>query len=262
MYVNDAAYHSFIACIAAGYAQKNLSGYLNCTGGTYTGFVASPLKVNLAGGDAIMNSTTPTSFLLTLKDGRTLEGHVTGGLNADEGWLMVRRSSDPLVLANGMLNANDWFGDRDRRSLNGYTDLAETFAAFLQKDEYGQRFLPLHTLSADDRKAKLAAEPTRTDFSVTDPSYDLRVIDAANGEHLASDYFDRIYVDYRNVVEGDGPDGTSGNNIILERGMVHTVGGENHGAIDQWFILDLPSDYGPTDHPTQSKVWGAPDAAK
>ncbi len=139
---------------------------------------------------------------------------------------------------NGALNADNWFGDRDRRSLNGYTDLAETFGAFVTKDEFGQRYIPLHVLTDAD-KAKKAAEAE----GITDPSFDLRIIDANNAEHFASDYFDRIYVDYRNVVEGDAPDGKSGDNIVLERGMVHTIQGENHGAIDQWFVLDIPADY-------------------
>ena len=128
-------YYDFIQCIATQYAQQNLKSYSNCTSGPISGNAYSPLKVNLSGGDAKMNSTTPTAFLLTLRDGRTLEGHVKGGLNADEGWLMVKRGKAPLVFDNGALNANDWFGDRDHRSLNGYTDLAETFSAFVIKDE-------------------------------------------------------------------------------------------------------------------------------
>jgi len=196
--------------------------------------------------------------LLTLQDGRTLEGHVKGSLNADEGWLMVKRGKAPLVFDNGMLNANNWFGDRDHRSLNGYTDLAETFSAFVVADESGQRYIPLHVLT-DAEKGKRAAEALNGgETKVTDPSFDLRIVDAGNEEHFASDYFDRIYVDYRNVVEGDGPDGKSGDNLVLERGIVHTLQGENHGAIDQWFKLDLPANYNaPPDHPTQSKVWPA-----
>jgi hypothetical protein len=53
------------------------------------------------------------------------------------------------------------------------------------------------------------------------------------------------------VVEGYAPDGKGGNNLILERGMVHTLSGENQGAIDQWFVLDIPADYSTPDHPTQ-----------
>lgn len=255
--VQGTAYADFISCLATEYARANLPGYSSCTASSWGGNVYSPLKMNLSNGDAKLNSTTPTAFNLPLKDGRTLEGHVTGGLNADEGWLMVHRSADPLVLDGGVLNANDWFGDRDHRSLNGYTDLAETFASFLEKDENGQRFIPLHQLSKDEKKAKLATAVERADFTMTDPSFDLRVIDANYAEHFASDYFDRIYVDYRSVVDGDSPDGRGGNNIILERGMVHTISGENHGAVDQWFVLDLPADYHDPGHPTQSKVWPA-----
>jgi len=246
----------FVLCIATQYARQNLKGYANCTPSSVSGEAWSPLKVNLAGGDAKLNSSNPTTFLLTLQNGHILEGHGTGGLNDDEGWLMVKRSKDPFVLSNGMLNANDWFGDRDHRSLNGYTDLAETFGAFVFRDESGQRYIPLHALM-DAEKNQMAAEAEASnDIKITNPSFDLRIVDAANQEHFASDYFDRIYVDYRSVVEGDGPDGKSGDNMILERGMVHTLDGENHGAVDQWFKLDLPADYStPKGRQTQSKVW-------
>ena len=249
-------FYDFVQCIATDYAQQNLPGYAKCTPAPVTGNAISPIKVNLASADTKNNGATPTAFLLGLKDGRTLEGHVKGGLNADEGWLMVKRGKDPLVFDNGMLNANDWFGDRDHRSLNGYTDLAETFSAFVTKDEVGQRYIPLHVMT-DAEKSKKAAETQAGDeIKVTDPSFDLRIVDAGNEEHFASDYFDRIYVDYRSVVEGDGKDGKSGDNLVLERGIVHTLNGENHGAVDQWFKLDLLADYSsPADHPTESKVW-------
>ena len=255
--LRDQVFYDLVQCIATEYAQQNLPGYAKCTPSSVIGNAYSPLKVNLSGNDAKMNSTTPTAFFLTLKDGRTLEGHVKGGLNADEGWLMVKRSKDPLVFDNGMLNANDWFGDRDHRSLNGYTDLAETFSAFVVNDESGQRYIPLHVLT-DAEKSKRAAEALSSgEIKVTDPSFDLRIVDAGNDEHFASDYFDRIYVDYRNVVEGDGPDGKGGDNLVLERGIVHTLAGENHGAVDQWFKLDLPANYADLGRPTQSKVWPA-----
>jgi len=259
-YFYGPGFNSLVLCIATEFARQNLAGYSNCTPSSWTGNATSPIKISLANGDAKLNSDTATSFYLTLQEGRILEGHVKGGLNADEGWLMVRRSAAPLVYNNGGLNADDWFGDRDHRSLNGYTDLAETFADFLQKNEYGERFIPLHVMSDKEKAEKAAAAQGRTDYKVTDPSFDLRIIDANNKELFASDYFDRILVEYRNVVEGDGPDGKGGDNIILERGMVHAVQGENHGAIDQWFVLDIPADYHDPGHPTQSKVWPAPVA--
>ena len=171
---------------------------------------------------------------------------------------MVKRSKAPLVFKNGVLNANDWFGDRDRRSLNGYTDLAETFKSFVTKDEYGKSYIPLHVLTDAEKSKKTAEAQSAGEYKVTDPSFDLRVIDIDGDEHFASDHFDRIYVDYRNVVEGDGKDGKSGDNLVLERGIVHTLQGENHGAVDQWFVLDLPADYSEPDHPTQSKILPAP----
>ncbi len=251
-------YYDFVQCIATDYAQQYLPGYAKCTPSPVSGNAYSPLKVSLSGGDAKMNSSTPTTFLLTLKDGRTLEGHVKGGLNADEGWLMVKRSKAPFVFDSGMLNANDWFGDRDHRSLNGYTDLAETFGAFVTKDDSGQRYIPLHVLTDAEKSRKIAEVQASNEIKVTDPSFDLRIVDADNEEHFASDYFDRIYVDYRSVVEGDGKDGRSGDNLILERGILHTLQGENHGAVDQWFKLDLLADYSsPANQPTQSKVWPA-----
>ena len=263
LYLSNPNFYNFVQCITTTYARVNLVGYANCKPlGSVSGNAASPLKVNLGNSNAKMNSATPTAFLLTLQDGRSLEGHVKGGLNADEGWLMVRRTNAPLVFDNGALNADNWFGDRDHRSLNGYTDLAETFGAFVTKDEFGQRCLPLHVLTDAEKSAKTAEAAASNDVKITDPSFDLRIVDAGNAEHFASDYFDRIYVDYRNVVEGDAPDGKNGDNIILERGMVRTLQGENHGAIDQWFVLDIPADYSNPGHPTQSKVWPAGTAPR
>ena len=223
----------------------------------------SPLKVNLAGGNARINSTQPTLFYLTLRDNRVLEGHASGGLNPDEGWLMVHRTKGPLVYKNGALNGDNWFGDRDQRSANGFTDLAETFANFIETDKKGQRFIPLNVLSQEERqkKAKIAAQNIG---KFMDPSFDLRVLDASNKEHLASDYFSRIYVDYRKVNEPDSPDGKfkDSKNIVLERGTVRSLNGENRAIIDQWFIIDLPADLSPADHPTESKILPARKGAK
>lgn len=252
---NSDLYDAFLQCLATEYARENIPGYADCKPGLVTGDVASPLKMNLANGNAEMNSTTPTGFVLTLQDGRGLESHVKGGLNADEGWLMVHRDDDPLVLPNGLLNANDWFGDRDHRSLNGYTDLAETFKDFIAKDEFEKRYIPLHVLGKGD-KARKAQDQKPGLFS--DPSFDLRIVDASGKELFASDYFDRIYIDYRKVTESDEVDGKGGRNQILERGMVHTLQGENHGAVDQWFILDIPSNYVAGKDTKNSKVWPAP----
>lgn len=253
---SNRAYVDFLNCIATSYASANLPGYEGCTTGTYTGTVMSPLKVNLAGGDAKLNSDRSTNFYLTLQDGRILEGHVKGGLNTDEGWLMVRRSDKPLVYDNGALNADNWFGDRDHRSINGYTDLAETFKDFIVQDDRGQHYIPLHVLNEDEKNTPMEAG------KVTNPSRDLLVVDVNDNMHFASEFFDRIYTDYRNVVEGDGKDGKSGDNLILERGIVHTIQGENHGAVDQWFVLDLPADYSDPGHPTMSKVLAATDSAR
>lgn len=250
--MKDAGYTNFIRCIVTEYLHTSIDGYGECTDVRLSGYAGSPLKVNLANKDARMNSTQETSFTLTLSDGRILESTVTGGLNEDEGWLMVHRTAGGLI-KNGMLNADNWFGDRDRRSLNGYTDLAETFASFLKTDEYGQRYIPLKKLTDKQKKAKL------TPGKFTNPSLDLRILDANGKELFASDYFTRIYVDYTNAVEGDGPDGISGNNLILERAIAQTVQGEFHGTVDQWFVLEnMPADYSTPTAPTRSKVLPAP----
>jgi hypothetical protein len=210
--------------------------------------------VNLTNQDAVMNSTTSTTFVLTLKDGRILQGNVTGGLNENEGWLMVHRTTSPLIDKSGTLSADNWFGDRDQRSLNAYTDLAETFPTAIVKDEYGQRYIPLKKLTDAEKKRLLKAPAHK----ITNPSADLRILNAKGEELFASDYFDRIYVDYTPTVEGDAPDGKSGNNLILERGLVHTLTGQFHGAVDQWFVLDIPADYSTPTTPTRSKILPAP----
>lgn len=247
----------FFNCIATQYVKNNLPGYSNMTGtcAVNPSQYLSPLKVNLTEGNAAINSTQPTTFYLTLLDGRIMEGKATGGLNPNEGWLMVRRTNAPLVFNNGALNADNWFGDRDRRTVNGFTDLAETFSSFIETDENGQRFIPLNILTEDERKAK-AARAAATPGQITDPSFDLRVVDAQNIERLASDFFSRIYVDYRPVVEGDGKDGNlnDSNNVVLERGTVRTINGKQTEILDQWFIIDLPGDMSPAKGPTKSRI--------
>ena len=247
----------WVNCIVTEYVKTKVAGYSDMTGKCVVKIdeYLSPLKVNLGGGDAAINSTQPTLFYLTLNDGRIMEGHATGGLNSGEGWLMVRRTKGPHVYGNGALNGDHWFGDRDGRSLNGFTDLAETFSRFIETDEHGQRFIPLNILTQEERNMK-AARAAKNVGQITDPSFDLRVVDASNKEHLASDYFSRIYVDYRNIVEGDGTDGKlkDSKNVVLERGTVRTVNGVNRVILDQWFVIDLPADMRPTTGPTKSRI--------
>jgi hypothetical protein len=246
-----ALYNQFVLCIATHYVRRNFNEYSECNESSFTGNPVTPLKVNLANKDATLNSTQETSFTLTLADGRILESTVTGGLNEDEGWLMAHRKAGGLI-KNGALNADNWFGDRDHRSLNAYTDLAETFAKFVEKDEFNQRFIPLKKLTDKQKKAKLKPG------IFTNPSFDLRLLTAQGEEKFASDYFTRLYVDYIPTVEGDGPDGVSGNNLILERAIAKTIRGEFHGTVDQWFVLDIPADYSTPTTPTRSRVLPAP----
>lgn len=243
----------FVSCIATQYLRRSVDGYSgvgNCT--VSGGWYLSPIKVSLTGGHAVMNTKTPTPFYLTLKDGRILEGHGEGGLNPNEGWLMVHRTSDPLVFSNGFLNGDNWFGDRDGRTKNGYTDLAETFKDFLQKDEYGSRYIPLQPLTPEAKAAN--PDILSEGKGVTNPSFDLRVLDAKYTEHFASDFFSRIYVDYRDVVEGDGKKGEINKNAILARAVVTNHSGENYASVDQWFVLDVKNDLKPSDKPSKSKV--------
>jgi hypothetical protein len=247
----------WVNCIVTDYVKTKVDGYSDMTGSCTvdTDNYLSPLKVNLAERNPSMNSTRPTTFYLTLSDGRIMEGKATGGLNPDEGWLMVHRTRDPLVFKNGALNADNWFGDRDGRSLNGFTDLAETFSNFIETDENGQRFIPLNVLTKVQKQEK-AEYAAKNPSQITDPSFDLRVVDARNAERFASDYFSRIYVDYRNVVEADSKDGQikGSNNIILERGIARTVNGRNTEILDQWFVIDLPADMSPPKGKTKSRI--------
>jgi hypothetical protein len=247
----------WVNCIVTQYVKTKVAGYSNMTGtceippDTYL----SPLKVNLTEGNPSMNSSQPIAFYLTLADGRIMEAKATGGLNPDEGWLMVHRTKDPLVFKNGALNGDNWFGDRDGRTINGFTDLAETFSSFIETDEKGQRFIPLNVLTKEQRQEK-AEYAAKNPGLITDPSFDLRVIDAKNRELLASDFFSRIYVDYRNVVEADGKDGKikNSNNVILERGIVRTINGKNNEILDQWFIIDLSGEKSTQKGPTKVRI--------
>jgi Flp pilus assembly protein TadG len=195
----------------------------------------SPLKVNINGGNAVLNSDRPMTFSLSHRKGGTTLHHTTGSLNPGEAWLMIDRRGNGLV-HDGVVDGDDLFTDHDGAKKDAYEDLATTFASSLKKDEYGRTYIPLHVIEKKKRAKEQQAHEARADKRAgkereLDPSIDLKLLDSNNNVLLASDYFDRIYVDHKNVAVSDA----AAKNYILATSIVRDLHGELHQSVDQWF---------------------------
>ncbi len=191
----------------------------------------SPIKVNLAGGHARLNSDD--RFLFDI-DGRRKATvpyiRTTGGLNQNEAWLMLDRAGNGLVSKDGIVDGEDVFGDHMRTYKSGYEDLATTFKSHLKKDERGQRYIPLRQMSWVE--SWWVGTTRALGWNKTmDPSYDLKLLDRNKQVQLASAHMNRIYVDYRNVDESDAKN----QNWIGQRGNVYFATGQAAESADQWF---------------------------
>lgn len=196
--------------------------------------IVSPLKVNIAGGNARLNVSRPLTFTMTRPNGKIVQRTTTGGLNADEAWLMVNK--DGKGIKNGdVVNGDNWFSD-GRNHDSAYDHLAEEFSSYVKKDEHGHSYIPLQKLTDVQKAAAQQALMQPGDASVKanlEPSKDLLLLDVNDNVYFASDFFDRIYVSYFNVGETD----TSFSNHILQRSLVRDLNGQYHFSADQWFAF-------------------------
>ena len=198
--------------------------------------IASPLKVNIAGGNAKLNSDRSIQFSQTQKDGSKKIITTYGSLNPDEAWLMLDRDGEGLI-NNGVINGDNFFTDHDGVKNDAYHDLAKTFALFVKTDENGHNYIPLHKITEQEKLDEIEDKKIRVDKRIGAvremvPSYHLKLLDANNNEFYASDYFDRIYVEKRDVSVAD----EIHKNIILEIAPVRTLDGKYHLSADQWFV--------------------------
>ena len=195
--------------------------------------IISPLKVNLAGKDAVLNSERSIQFSMTQKNGGSKIYNTYGSLNADEAWLMVDKDGTGLI-KNGVVNGDDFFTDHEGVKNDAYHDLITQFGSFVKKDENGHSYIELSKKSAVEHQshdAQIAGQKLGSVIPV-DPSFDLKLLDANNKTLYASDYFDRIYVDYININISD----KDMHNLILEVAPVRTLDGKYHLSVDQWFV--------------------------
>ena len=198
--------------------------------------ILSPLKVNIAGGNAKLNSDRSIQFSQTQKDGSKKIITTYGSLNPDEAWLMLDRDGEGLI-NNGVINGDNFFTDHDGVKNDAYHDLAKTFALFVKTDENGHNYIPLHKITEQEKLDEIEDKKIRVDKRIGAvremvPSYHLKLLDANNNEFYASDYFDRIYVEKRDVSVAD----EIHKNIILEIAPVRTLDGKYHLSADQWFV--------------------------
>ena len=198
--------------------------------------IVSPVKVNLNGKNAALNSDRSMQFSMTNPDGSQSIITTYGSLNKDEAWLMIDANGNGLI-HNGIVDGDDLFTDHNGSKENGYHDLAVILGSFIKQDESGRNFIPLRKLSDAEKNAEIEAAKGRGNkkagaLRAIDPSFDLKLLDSNNNELYASDYFDRIYTDYVNVSESDAEH----HNIILERSVVRTLQGQNLLSADQWFV--------------------------
>jgi len=169
---------------------------------------------------------------MTKPDGTKSITTTYGSLNSNEAWLMIDRQGDGLI-NNGVINGDDFFTDHVGAKNNAYHDLATTFAPFIKVDEKGHNYIQLNKLTDAQKQAgKLGAGQKLGVARVIDPSLDLKLLDVNNNILYASDYFDRIYVDYKNTNIAD----KEKHNFILEIAPVRTLDGKYHLSADQWFV--------------------------
>ena len=199
------------------------------------------------------------AYRLTNRNGSTFEGYATGSLNEDEAWLMIDRDGRGFFV-DGFLNGDDWFGDHNNRYASGFEDLAATFSDFIQTDEKGEQYLPLPKLS-DKQKEDILRKRENSKKVTMIPSLDLQLLDANNGVHYASDYFDRIYVGYDSISDVD----KQSKNLILQRGKVRLAdfNDEYRTVVDQWNVTDMPTVISrKTSTPSRSHIIPAPEAGE
>jgi|GEM_PF-504140 len=193
--------------------------------------IISPLKVNIAGGDAKINSDRSIEFSRTSKGGAKSIITTYGSINPDEAWLMIDRDGSGLI-KDGIIEGEDFFSDGKDAHKNAYRNLATTFGGLTKKDEQGRNYIELRKLSEGEKQAdQVNAGKALGVARPINPSLDLKLLDSNNKVLYASDYFDRIYVDYENVNQTDA----KMRNMILERAYVRDLNGQYHYSADQWF---------------------------
>lgn len=202
------------------------------------GIYYSPIKINLLGLDAKINSTNHFNFDT---DGFYLDNmpiiRTSGGLNPDEAWLIMDRENNGIGSNAGkkaVLDGNDTFGDHMGRFPSGYEDLAASFKGEIKTDIKGTGYIELHKLSWIEtlwiqilRFFHLAQNPIA--------SMDLYLLDINGHKILASHVFSRIDITYKNVQEFDA----DRKNAIFQRANVTYLDGHTAQSADQWFSPTL-----------------------
>jgi len=197
-----------------GRIDRSAGGQLEIGGQTYD--VAgtelhSPIKIALDGKDAKLDSKHGFSIDL---NGFKEKGGVqktSGGLNANEAWLVRDRAGDGIV-KNGVVDGDDVYGDHNGVRKDGYDDLARDFASEIKTDaKTGKRYIDL---TAPGSKA----------------ATELKLLDASGQLRPARDVLNRIEVDGAAANERDAK-----GNVITARAGVTFKDGHVATSADQWF---------------------------
>jgi hypothetical protein len=177
----------------------------------------SPIKIALDGSHATLNSTNGFALDVNGFDAAGGVAKTSGGLNANEAWLVRDRAGDGIA-KNGVVDGDDVYGDHQGQFNNGYEDLARDFADEVKVDPTtGRRYLDL--ADPNSRAAK-----------------ELQLLDAGGRLRSASSVVSRIDVDAVSVAESD----TTGKNQIRERAEVTYRDGRTALSADQWYAT-LPT---------------------
>jgi hypothetical protein len=194
--------------------DRSAGGQITAAGQTYD--VAgtelhSPIKIALDGKDAKLNSTNGFKIDLNGFDEKGGETTTSGGLNANEAWLVRDRAGDG-IMKNGVVDGDDVYGDHNGARKDGYDDLARDFASELKTDpKTGKRYLDL-----SDPKSRAGKE--------------LQLLDAQGNLRPARDVLTRIDVEGTAVNERDGK-----GNVITARSNVTYKDGHTASSADQWY---------------------------
>lgn len=172
----------------------------------------SPIKIALDGVDAALNSTG--GFAIDLDGFGQGRGAVqtSGGLNANEAWLVRDKDSDGIT-KQGVVDGRDVYGDHEGKFGNGYEELAKDYSSEVKTDPATGK----HYLDLSDPNSRAAKE--------------LKLLDAKGNTVPAGQFLKRIDVDFKDVRESDA----TGQNQIRQRADVTYKDGHTAASADQWY---------------------------
>ena len=183
----------------------------------------SPIKINLKGENAQIDGKNGFNIDLNgFADKSGKNGGVqktSGGLGANEAWLVRDKAGDGIKNKDGVVDGNDVYGDQNGQFKDGYAQLLKDYAN-------------------DPSSVKTDPKTGKKYIDLTDPrgrAYnELQLLDGAGNLQPARNLLTRIDVDAQ---AGSAADlaGDGKGNLISARADVHYKNGRVATSADQWY---------------------------